>query len=47
MFENMSAFYIGILIFLIVATLSGIFAEALNMAIAKVEKQASGHNVDH
>lgn len=47
MFENMSAFYTGVFIFLIVAVLSGIFAQPLNSAIAEVEKQGSGHNVNH
>jgi len=47
MFENMSAFYIGILIFLIVAILSEMFAEPINSTIAKVEEQASGHNINH
>lgn len=47
MFENMSAFYIGVLVFLVVAVLSRIFAKPLNSTLAEVEKQASGHNVNH
>lgn len=47
MFENMSAFYTGVLIFLVVAVLSGIFAEPLNSAMVEVERQGSGHNDNH